>query len=499
MEEDEMQFKELTEEEIDLRFKYWIKADEAFEKKDSETALQYYDKALGIDPNNVILLKNRGIVLNLQEKYDLSIESLEKALVLIDRERRAINNSLKMNDEKEKIKLKSELSDLARDEVRLLYFLGLNYFDKKDILKSASYFIQTKTEILDILSLTSKELAIEILKQRGDEYFNKLVIESNKYLDSYIVIYLQSLEIVSSLWVKEEKQITHYTNKCVAELLISDNSPFRLNTITTANDPKEGKPILQYLDISEDYASDEYQAFVGCFIFNPDSLNQFRLYGKESGEEGTGTSLVFKPDYFSKRIGINTSMSGAEKWIDKDKEALFRCIYFDPKTEQVISVGHQDEYAFYRERYEGKIYKRTITEYNKYIDTIDKLVVDLRTYFNDLKKEVENLRSKAKNDAEIADMNKTVCGLLIHLRYLVKHVAFQEEQECRVIKVEALENNPKVQYGDGRMYVEYLPASAHITDIFFGPKARGVALFKDMLRMKGKSEVKTHQSDHPFF
>ena len=64
-------------------------------------------------------------------------------------------------------------------------------------------------------------------------------------------------------------------------------SAFRLNTINNVNDPSEGQLLLNYLKGVKEtsfYAPDfdeKLHAFVSCFTFNHDSLNQFRLYGKQ--------------------------------------------------------------------------------------------------------------------------------------------------------------------------------------------------------------------------
>src|SRR5690606_1925716 len=89
-------------------------------------------------------------------------------------------------------------------------------------------------------------------------------------------------------------------------------SSFRLNTINNVNDPSEGHLLVNYLkDIRENsfYAPDfdkKLHAFISCFTFNHDSLNQFRLYGKEDDKEASGVSLVFNKGFFQ----TNNSLGG---------------------------------------------------------------------------------------------------------------------------------------------------------------------------------------------
>jgi hypothetical protein len=100
--------------------------------------------------------------------------------------------------------------------------------------------------------------------------------------------------------------VAHYREKTISQkmLLFDEDSNFRLNAINYSNDPTEGKILFDYLFEKDKRPIDEslnreYGAFAGCFIFNHDSLNQFRLYGKENGTKGTGLSLVFRNSFFN--------------------------------------------------------------------------------------------------------------------------------------------------------------------------------------------------------
>lgn len=113
--------------------------------------------------------------------------------------------------------------------------------------------------------------------------------------------------LLNSLVIKNDNEdlIAHYTSPTVAKLLIArnscgfvDNSKIRLNTIDLMNDPTEGEILNQYLNISSDLISTNDQAFMGGFTLHHDSLNQFRLYGKEDRKEGSGLSLILSNLFF---------------------------------------------------------------------------------------------------------------------------------------------------------------------------------------------------------
>lgn len=373
------------------------------------------------------------------------------------------------------------------------------------------------------IGISKEEKYMQVAAFLKDPLFDHLISEDDKYQKEYKSIYLKSLYIVSLLHVnkEEENKVAHYTQKTVVEkLLIKENgkdqvSPFRLNTVATANDPKEGMPLLSYLGIEKDSVSEDYQAFVGSFIFNPDSLNQFRLYGKKDNQEATGVSIVVSKDYFSEETTPLRMIKDAQIDMkvdtlpdDNEKQALYRCIYLDPKTSQVISVGHKEEYTFYREQ--DKVLKKTIKEYNKYRREIDKLIEEVRENLADLREEIELLMEQIEKDFKAESRQKEekrnaqtkIATLLTHLRYLTKHVAFKEEQECRVISVERLRDNDKIQTEDNaRMFIDYLPMrngdQCYVTDVYFAPRTTGFELFKNILKNNG-IDIPCHQCDHPF-
>jgi len=114
---------------------------------------------------------------------------------------------------------------------------------------------------------------------------------------------LKSLQIIPDF----ESQVAHYSRASTAFTLLEKKrnnqkpSHFRLSTIRGVNDPTEGLVLGKYWaqqGISETIHTNDTATFISCFTFNHDSLNQFRLYGKEDGQEATGVSLVFKKEFF---------------------------------------------------------------------------------------------------------------------------------------------------------------------------------------------------------
>ena len=291
----------------------------------------------------------------------------------------------------------------------------------------------------------------------------------------------ESLQIILGF----ESKVAHYTRPQIAFDLFGDKendkepSNFRLSTIRGVNDPTEGLVLNDYWDqqgIPETIHTNDTATFISCFTFNHDNLNQFRLYGKEDGREATGVSLVFNKEFFSNQAdtlefiaGPSTDLSSKSEQNKSNetgktegdnkkqligKSTLYRCIYLDPET-GYWTLAQRDKSTFYREHNEDE--KQKILEAVRFI--------------------------------------------LLPLQYLVKHIAFQEEQECRIMYItqfrdEKIHSNREEQ----KMYVEYeehvLPQ--HIDKIWLSPGAAKDQDFFRILLDKEDNDDKVRISQNPF-
>ncbi|VEI23362.1 tetratricopeptide repeat protein [Rothia aeria] len=340
---------------------------------------------------------------------------------------------------------------------------------------------------------------------------------------------LKSLQIIPEF----ELKVAHYTRPQIAFELFegkkndNDKNPsnFRLNTIHGVNDPTEGLVLNDYWDqqgIPETIHTNDTATFISCFTFNHDSLNQFRLYGKENGREATGVSLVFKKEFFSDQsddlkfiAGPSTDPSSKSeqdksnetKKTESDnkkqligKSTLCRCIYLDPKT-GYWTLAQRDKSIFYREN-KGKAGKN----WKKYYKLLSKKKKSVKKHlFAKNKSVLSTLQSIFKKYQGYSIQEKqyileAIRFILLPLQYLVKHIAFQEEQECRIMYItqfrdEKIHSNREEQ----KMYVEYeesvLP---HIDKIWLSP---GAAKYQDFFRIRldqGSGKSKVRISQNPF-
>jgi len=333
---------------------------------------------------------------------------------------------------------------------------------------------------------------------------------------------LKSLQIIP----KFESKVAHYSQPSTAFSLFGDEkndknpSNFRLSTIRGVNDPTEGLVLRDYWDqqgIPETIHTSNTATFVSCFTFNHDSLNQFRLYGKEDGREATGVSLVFKKEFFSEESGVlkhigpsnksgeNESGEAGKSESDNKKQliaksALYRCIYLDPET-GYWTLAQRDKSNFYRQHKEKaekkwKKYYKSLSKkeksVNKHLFSKDKSVLStLQSIFG---------KYQGYSIKEKQHILETIRFILLPLQYLVKHIAFQEEQECRIMYTTHL-HDEKIHHDWEKqwMYVEYkeqvLP---HIDKIWLSP---GAAKYQDFFRIrldKEDNDDKVRISQNPF-
>ena len=224
------------------------------------------------------------------------------------------------------------------------------------------------------------------------------------------------------------------------------------------------------------------------------------------------------------------------------KSTLYRCIYLDPET-GYSTLAQRDKSTFYREHNEDEDTdaKEKWEDYYELISKIERCVEthlfnkenneDTDTkgkcgkYYESIltkEKGVEThlLNKENNDDNSVSSILKSIftedhlynkCNkdekqkileavrfTLLPLQYLVKHIAFQEEQECRIMYItqfrdEKVHSNREEQ----KMYVEYEePVLPHIDKIWLSP---GAAKDQDFFRILldqdgGKSKVRISQN-----
>ena len=320
------------------------------------------------------------------------------------------------------------------------------------------------------------------------------------------------IDVSNSLW---ERKLAHYTNtEVINSLLSATNSHLRLNNIYNMNDPTEGIVINSYIGMKDENSDKteavltsniEYVPFIACFTFNHDSLNQFRLYGKTNNQEATGVSLVLSENFFGIDLGLTQSIRMTHKLDVTDIElintktlsqAVYRCIYIDPKT-NYISIAKRNKSTFYREYRCGQQTKNLEDieiewiNYSNFINEKEKRVNEL---LNNLKDKIEKVLLNDKHDEILRLINLS----LLPLKFLVKHIAFEDEQECRICYISSLKDkNIVMDFQKQWLFIDYpAPVKPNLKYIYVATGAKKFYPFIIKL-MDGQSD-KVKISDNPF-
>ncbi|MEN5435774.1 DUF2971 domain-containing protein [Sphingobacterium faecium] len=497
--------------------------------EDYTSAIATFKTLIGINSSHSIYQGNLGYAYLLNKNISKAKKSLEESISIDGSNAYAFNNLAILYHSKFDyltaweyiecaITITPTISKFWENKADILIALIKSGNDTLGTFQDVGYFFhkanQSTVDLLIALNTTAIELSEDEKHQiilgmiNMDIFFTETVRDCLITREDYLKIYRISLETVALLNTSDvnELQFAHYTTQDAANALIFYNSPFRLNSVTTANDPKEGYPLLNFLGFTGSYSPNIYQAFVGSFTFNPDSLNQFRLYGKNNNIEGTGVSLILSFEYFAENADLNrklTNPSNDNIKTKSTKQPLFRCIYLDPLSQRVISLGHKEACVFYRENI--GVDKATVDEkVNDYLNFTNELKIKVEESLINLNQEISFLYENVKNlDDQRNEIFRIIPMLLIHLRYLVKHYDFKEEQECRIIQVEPLNKNQyiNVTEDNNRLYVDYLPFhntdKSYLNKIFWGPKTSNFELFKDRITLLGMN-IFCQKNDHPF-
>ena len=190
-----------------------------------------------------------------------------------------------------------------------------------------------------------------------------------------------------------------------------------------------------------------------------------------------------------------------------DKLPLYRCIYLDPQS-GYVSIAHRDKVTFYAEAWYDKktaahqdICKEAEKRWKKYQNEINELAKKAKKDLSTLSKKIKAVAKAVAKDAE-NDVLQTLVFILQPLRYLVKHAAFQEEQECRMVYIigDLLKDERiRTDWGAKQMYLEYAaPVRNSLDKIYLSPGAEPYEDFykRELPHLAKKGGIR--RSQNPF-
>lgn len=351
----------------------------------------------------------------------------------------------------------------------------------------------------------------DLISDRSSEELGRNIFEISNLVYKILSILKIDINSIGKKQLHAERKLGHYTSTEVANILLHNPNTnfFRLNTIHNVNDPSEGKLLEGYLkndskERNREVRFDgEYQTFIGCFTFNHDSLNQFRLYGKQDYKEASGISLIFNKNFFKENDHPDQmSFIATERILDEQvseekisQQPVIRCVYIDPSS-QFIHLAQRNQITFYIEfsdRVEADI------KWMKYKKYIDKKTNEFLIWFECLKSAYQKAMDIVSelDQSKASEINILLDRILLPIKYLIKNIAFQEEQECRMLYITSLKD-PKVKMDFGKfLYVEYdADVKTHLDKIYIAPAATQYQPY--LAKLLRDTDVKIELSNNPY-
>ena len=421
------------------------------------------------------------------------------------------------------------------------------YFSKIDPdLQSAKYYYQKVTysslffkayitaQVMLALLNSGHNQLFKNIKERDEKVIEPIckIRELTKNIQRKLLVDFKLDKMLSEQEQQFERSVAHYTKPGVLfNLLKNEPSDFRLNVVDFMNDPTENQLLSNWLEINSD-TNNDIKSFLASFSFNHNSLNQFRLYGNENYIVGSGVSIVFNQQFFGSdadrsinndsinflnqnlttKLTANTDILNK---VEKDTEivkdndttplhplSLFRCVYFDPET-NYISIAKRNLYSFYLEHKscEPEVIN---SKWQKYLDLLDEenKISEIRELLEQIRDEIINLKENKKLQV-ISNLDQLISLALMPISCLIKHAAFEDEDECRIIYITHIADEkiqaPHDYASANSLFINYAKIEEYIDKIYLGPQCQPShkLWINNHVRKSNNNSIKVIQSEMP--
>lgn len=465
------------------------------ELRQYNNAIKDFDKLIEIDSNYKEAYLNRGVSNFLLEKYNDAIDDFNKAV------------------------------DMDSEDEKAYYYKALSYYALDNYKESLCNFSMLSKLNYDFSVSNLINLITKAFKLNYNGILNtiNLLIENNLYndiwkndvtlsiinkeienIDDYIITNIKEVLLFEYLFIsllsfksellcnhyKNEVSIVHYTSlKTLNSLLDNNTNKLRITTITTANDRNEGRILENIFNRNnvnikiENDNKNNLIPFQTSFSRNKDSLTMFRLYGKDKNIESTGICLVLDESYFDDDpfgniipINMNSNYLDLENsYINNEhkenyynKHSLYWVLYYNEDKNQLVFNPTNSKYKSIIINLDN-IYKSELKEKEKNIEVVIKFI------FRKIFEASDNINKKTKNKVK----NIIFSYLFENIRYIIKHEAFFEEQELRIISINNIDSQDiKRDLRTKRLYMDYTELfnkdENYIKEIILGSKISNV-------------------------
>ena len=345
--------------------------------------------------------------------------------------------------------------------------------------------------------LWENDITFNLLKNKT---IDKEILKNIKKNLLYQYLLLQSLSFNNKTLKREYTyniEVAHYTSLNILLKLIKEDNKIRITNISNANDPKEGKILENILNKNKldiKIKNDENLITLQTsFSRNKDALTMFRLYGKNENKEATGICLVIDKKYFNDNylspvieLNLDNQKQEEKKGNENYKKAkeiiqkrlgiknLYWVIYYNEEKNQLVFNPTKSKYS------SVIIDLNTINKNKKNINKIEDLINCIFHNIINSAKEIDKIENKNLTD-------EIFSNLFENIRYIIKHEAFFEEQELRMLITTNYKNeNINIEEDKKRLYINYNELfnenENFIKEIILGGKIEDKELTSDYIK-----------------
>ncbi|XKM14170.1 tetratricopeptide repeat protein [Orbaceae bacterium ac157xtp] len=375
--------------------------------------------------------------------------------------------------------------------------LGTLFFIQNDQEKAGNYFKNVCFDHKE--SYYKAQLYLALINNKGNDRGVEYILNNLQKISESVAQIKEKLLVKLDTENEFERKISHYTKPEVLFHFLKDKSKMRLSLVDLMNDPMENKVLLNWLNINPNQDINKIKSFVSSFSFNHNSLNQFRLYGLEDNVYGSGVSIVFNKNFFSSTPKEETDYI---KITDKQRNQvknetlenitledtnksifplpLYRCIYFEPES-GYIKIAKRNKQSFYRE-FPDEDVKEIEKKWEKYIENINEseILEKIRTSLKEIKEKIEESRIQIEKIGQnylLPVFEELVHLAIMPISCLIKHSAFEDEDECRIMYTTHVSDKliigPKdYQAINTTLYLDYSEIGNFINKVYLGPKCK---------------------------
>ena len=162
---------------------------------------------------------------------------------------------------------------------------------------------------------------------------------------------------------------------------------------------------------------------------------------------------------------------------------LFRCLYFDPKNDY-ISIAKRNKYSFYLE-HQSDSPENIDAKWKAYLNLLKEKEKEKITRIRENLKEIKNIIFSLKNPEESkqkeiiekkTNLDQLIALALMPISCLVKHAAFEDEDECRMIYITNIADDliqaPTNYAYANSLFVNYGKIEDYLEKIYLGPQCQ---------------------------